>query len=87
MCFRFYLLQEDIGTLQNDTVDELWVHPETLAMLDGAIIPDAPSDAQQAPVVALWSPESKSPARTTPESNEQGENPRYVLCCCLYVAV
>ncbi|KAG6602857.1 putative peroxisome biogenesis factor [Phytophthora cinnamomi] len=74
------LVQEDVGALCNDTVDEVWVHPETLAMLDGAIIPDAPSDAQEAPVVALWSLESKS-ANATPEPNEQGESSRNQPTC------
>lgn len=66
--------QDDVGTLQNDTVDEVWVHPESLAMVDGAVISGAPLDAQEAPVVALWSPESKS----TTETNEQNEASRYV---------
>ncbi|KAE8900407.1 hypothetical protein PF005_g1768 [Phytophthora fragariae] len=77
------LVQEEVGTLRNDTVDELCVHPETLAMLDGAVISDAPSDAQEAPVVALWSATSTS-ASLTPESSEQGESSRMQPRC--YVA-
>ncbi|GMF19722.1 unnamed protein product [Phytophthora fragariaefolia] len=72
------LLQGNIEALQNDTVDEVWVHPETLAMLDGAVISHAPSDAQEAPVAALWSLDSK-PASTAPESRDESENPRYVI--------
>ncbi|KAK1940471.1 Peroxisome biosynthesis protein PAS1 [Phytophthora citrophthora] len=68
---------------ENETADEVWVHPETLVMLDGAVISKAPSDAQEAPVVALWSSESKS-SDTIPATNEHGESPRMQPEC--YVA-
>ncbi|KAG6971000.1 hypothetical protein JG688_00004623 [Phytophthora aleatoria] len=64
------LVQGNVDTLQNDTVNEVWVHPESLAMLDGAVISDAPSDAQEAPVVAVWSPDSKATSGVTSETNE-----------------
>ncbi|GMF28139.1 unnamed protein product [Phytophthora lilii] len=67
------MLQEDIGPLQNNTIDEVWVHPETLAMLDGAVISDAPSDAQEAPVVAIWNPEAKPASSANAEANELDE--------------
>ena len=65
-------LQDD--ALQNNTVDEVWVHPESLVMLDGAVVSNAFSDAQEAPVVVLWSPESKPIT-----NNEQTEASRYEL--------
>ncbi|KAG6971582.1 hypothetical protein JG687_00001937 [Phytophthora cactorum] len=71
------LVQGNVDTLQNDTVNEVWVHPESLAMLDGAVISDAPSDAQEAPVVAVWSPDSKATSGVTSETNE-GEPTRYI---------
>ncbi|KAG7393133.1 Peroxisome biosynthesis protein pex1 [Phytophthora pseudosyringae] len=77
------LVQEGIGTVQNDTVDEVWVHPETLAMLDGAVISDAPSDAHEAPVVALWFPDSKATSGVTPATDEQGEPSRKQPVCCV----
>ncbi|KAL4093597.1 hypothetical protein PRIC1_011029 [Phytophthora ramorum] len=79
----FLIVQDDVGSLQNDTVDEVWVHPESLAMLDGAVIAGAPSDAQEAPVVALWSLESKSASGAVVEMNEQGEIPRPQPTCCI----
>ncbi|ETP52510.1 hypothetical protein F442_02492 [Phytophthora nicotianae P10297] len=77
------LVQESVGTLRNDTVDEVWVHPEFLAMLDGAVISDAPSDAQEAPVVALWSPDSKSTTGVVSETNESKPTRQQPVC---YVA-
>ncbi|KAG3113879.1 hypothetical protein PI124_g7112 [Phytophthora idaei] len=77
------LVQGNVDTLQNDTVNEVWVHPESLAMLDGAVISDAPSDAQEAPVVAVWSPDSKATNGVTSETNE-GEPTRQQPVC--YVA-
>ncbi|KAL4167317.1 hypothetical protein KRP22_012803 [Phytophthora ramorum] len=79
----FLIVQDDVGSLQNDTVDEVWVHPESLAMLDGAVIAGAPSDAQEVPVVALWSLESKSASGAVVEMNEQGEIPRPQPTCCI----
>ncbi|KAL3658837.1 hypothetical protein V7S43_016203 [Phytophthora oleae] len=77
------LVQEGVAH-ENETADEVWVHPETLAMLDGAVLSKAPSDAQEAPVIALWSPESKSSSDVTPATNEQGETSRTQPEC--YVA-
>ncbi|UIZ22372.1 hypothetical protein KXD40_005076 [Peronospora effusa] len=74
------LVQVDVDALQNDTVDEVWVHPESLVMLDGALFPNAPVDAQEAPVVVLWCPESK----LITENNEQSEAARKQPVC--YVA-
>lgn len=71
--------QDDSGALQNDTVDEVWVHPESLAMLDGAILPGTPSDAQVAPIVALWSLVSES----TTQHNAPTESVRYYLGCSI----
>lgn len=65
--------QDDVDGLQNDTIDEVWVHPESLVMLDGALVSSAPLDAQEAPIVALWSSGSK-PIST---NNEQTEALRY----------
>ncbi|KAG1689601.1 hypothetical protein DVH05_002110 [Phytophthora capsici] len=76
------VIQEGVAG-ENETTDEVWVHPETLAMLDGAVLPNAPSDAQEAPVVALWNSESKHSSATTPATNEQGESSRQPEC---YVA-
>ncbi|EEY70091.1 peroxisome biogenesis factor, putative [Phytophthora infestans T30-4] len=78
-----FIVQDYVGTLQNEKGDEVWVHPESLAMLDGAVISDAPSDAQEAPVVALWSPDLKASSGVTAETNE-GEPLRQDSVC--YVA-
>ncbi|RLN54266.1 hypothetical protein BBJ29_003676 [Phytophthora kernoviae] len=77
------LVQEDVGTLQNDTMDEVWIHPESLAMLDGAVISDAPSDAQEAPVVAVWSQEAKTDTLAVPDTIEPGETSRKQPTCCV----
>jgi hypothetical protein len=69
--------QDGVGTLQNETIDEVWVHPESLAMLAGAVISDAPSDTQEAPVVAIWSPDAMSMSGSVAETSEEGEASRY----------
>ncbi|CAI5747420.1 unnamed protein product [Peronospora destructor] len=71
------LVQADVDALQNDTVDEVWAHPESLVMLDGALFSNASSDTQEAPVVVLWCPESKP----ITENNEQSEAPRKQPVC------
>lgn len=53
---------------RNDTLDEVWIHPETLTLLDGAVLPNAPLSGQEPPVVVVWSLDKKSsssPAETT----------------------
>ncbi|CAH0519894.1 unnamed protein product [Peronospora belbahrii] len=74
------VVQDDVDTLRNDTVDEVWIHPESLVMLDGAVKSNASSDTQEAPAVVLWSLESKRIA----ENNKQTETSRQKPCC--YVA-
>uniref|UniRef100_A0AAV1U7Q2 Peroxisomal ATPase PEX1 n=1 Tax=Peronospora matthiolae TaxID=2874970 RepID=A0AAV1U7Q2_9STRA len=73
------VIQGDLGTLQNNTSDEVWVHPESLAALDGAIVPGTSSDAQEAPIVTLWSSASKP----TTENNSLTETVREQRNCCV----
>ncbi|TDH71904.1 hypothetical protein CCR75_000980 [Bremia lactucae] len=77
---RPLLVQKQIEALGNDLSDEAWVHPESMAMLEGAVISDTLLDSRVAPLVALWSQDSE----ITSESNDQGEPRRQQLEC--YVA-
>ncbi|TYZ66272.1 hypothetical protein PybrP1_005424 [[Pythium] brassicae (nom. inval.)] len=73
----------------NDSLDEVWVHPETLALLDGAVLADAPPDSQEPPAVAIWSLDSKNSSdesssesnRTTHESELSPSIKTPVKCC------
>lgn len=49
------------------------MHPETLALLDGAVLADAPLDSQESPAVVIWSLDSKNSSDAT-GSNAGSEN-------------
>lgn len=68
ICVSLLLLQRPTRQITNDTLDAVWIHPETLAMLDGAVLPDAPLDGQEPPVVAVWSLENKPPSNNQTQS-------------------
>lgn len=71
------LVQE---AFRNELIDEVWVHPESLAMLDGAELFNASINAQNSPIVALWDVKSKS----TIDADEKTETLRQQPEC--YIA-
>ncbi|KAI9917105.1 hypothetical protein PsorP6_017222 [Peronosclerospora sorghi] len=73
------LLLQDVNALHNDTVDEVWVNPESFVMLDGALPLNTSFDTQKVPVVTIWSQKSTS----TNENNDNIEASRKPPRCCI----
>lgn len=67
-----FVIQIHTRDTRNDTLDEVWIHPEMLALLDGAVLSDAPLGGQEPPVVVVWSLDKKtsgSSSSATPDSD------------------
>lgn len=61
-------MQTHTHNTRNNTLNEVWIHPETLALLDGAVLPDAPLSGQEPPVVVIWSLDKSNNSRSAAQT-------------------
>ncbi|KAF1329603.1 Peroxisome biogenesis factor, partial [Globisporangium splendens] len=80
------VVQRSTRSIRNETLDEVWIHPETLALLDGAVLPTAPLDSQEPPVVAIWSLDNTTLTSNsqTPSSQSETQLSTKYVCVLLY---